>query len=51
MENLQLLQITVGQPVRTKEPTPTKVKVAAKDKVVEREITNRTFLFLYKFIF
>ena len=33
---------TVGQPVRTKEPTPTKVKVAAKDKVVERELPNRT---------
>ena len=33
---------TVGNPVRTKEPTPTKVKVAAKDKVVERELPNRT---------
>ena len=33
---------TVGKPVRVKEPTPTKVKVAAKDKVVEREIPNRT---------
>ena len=33
---------TVGKPVRVKEPTPTKVKVAAKDKVVERELPNRT---------
>ena len=33
---------TVGKPIRVKEPTPTKVKVAAKDKVVEREIPNRT---------
>ena len=33
---------TVGKPVRVKEPTPTKVKVAAKDKVVERDIPNRT---------
>ena len=33
---------TVGKPVRAKEPTPTKVKVAAKDKVVERELPNRT---------
>ena len=33
---------TVGNPVRTKEPTPTKVKVAAKDKVVERELPNIT---------
>ena len=32
---------TVGKPVRVKEPTPTKVKVAAKDKVVERELPNR----------
>ena len=33
---------TVGKPVRVKEPTPTRVKVAAKDKVVEREIPNKT---------
>ena len=33
---------TVGQPVRVKEPTETVVKVAAKDKVVENEIPNRT---------
>ena len=33
---------TVGKPVRVKEPTETVVKVAAKDKVVEREIPNRT---------
>ena len=32
---------TVGKPVRVKEPTPTRVKVAAKDKVVEREIPNK----------
>ena len=33
---------TVGKPVRVKEPTETVVKVAAKDKVVENEIPNRT---------
>ena len=33
---------SVGQPVRVKEPTETVVKVAAKDKVVENEIPNRT---------
>ena len=33
---------TVGKSVRVKEPTPTRVKVAAKDKVVEREIPNKT---------
>ena len=33
---------TVGKPVRVKEPTETVVKVAAKDKVVERKIPNRT---------
>ena len=32
---------TVGKPVRVKEPTPTKVKVAAKDKVVENELPNK----------
>ena len=32
---------TVGKPVKVKEPTPTRVKVAAKDKVVEREIPNK----------
>ena len=32
----------VGKPVRTKEPIPNRVKVAAKDKVVEHELPNRT---------